>query len=295
MKVLKESLKYISISIFFGLFLLVGDIYLNGTIEVTRNNQNYVNHIISANRENLLTSKTMQEIELIYNNILYEFQNELTYENYDIDILSSHPKLVLLKNTKNSMFYGKFVIKDFSYENPVVKFLSNIGDFNKRIFKNLNGAIVLTIPEVNNLKASEFLEFKKIIHNLIVHELTHFVMFKIAKYKNLNVNVMLSEYAPALMQYKFGKEIDFKNSYFKKVAKNIDIKSYYFALKKDRIKYTNPLEYSIVTYAANELFNSEENLAMFEDKPFKYLESKMLKNSKLIAKINNKIVLMNKC
>ena len=246
--------------------------YFWGNKEINNYEEKYITSVEKKYKGSLV-NKSLYKICLDqYNKVLIIYNKKLKKEDFsDLDIMKIHPKLIVVKKVleKNDplIFQGYF-------ENPnvsktfLVDYLMKKMGLLKKVYRDIRGVIVIRIPDVKPfiLTRKQKEEMEKIIYNMLIHETSHFVFYKIAKLYGYNPYLFSSEYTPILMQYRFGKKINYKNndylelvdpfkdvelqfSPFKKAKKlypKLTKKRYERAIKKYQILYKN--NYYFLTY-----------------------------------------------
>jgi len=325
---IKKILINILGTVLLGLIIGITYIYITSSKEIRKDNNLFYKNLLTKykSKEEIQDSLYRKICLKEYKNVLAVLDKELKKEGYtDINIKKYHPRLILYYVPLHKgiyPFWGTFFSKNFSYNKITNEILSTL-KLSEKVYDPLKGVIVLGLPklDINSLTNEEKKELGKIIYNMLLHELSHFTFLKISKIYNYNNILFLSEYTPILMQYKFGKKLNFNNPLYrlidnkelsyeadyeemKKEIKGIKKETFinkmnmlkirldkdyyhtlYYFVDKDRIlAKLLPTEYLNAYLAKKDLFSSKKNIQFFEKEPIKYIVVSLLKRKKIILK-----------
>lgn len=220
-----------------------------------------------------------KDIQNVYTEVLNDLQKELIKENFyiGINIIKSHPKLIVIKDSNQSYFSCSY------FDNGILTNLVN---------RRLNGYIVLNYPgEYINKKEKK--EFDKLIYNALLHELSHFIGYRLRLNGWENAG---SEYVPSLIVYALGKNLNTSNPYYSRVSKHhliVDIPSYGEINKTLHISkklYSKTLPKVIKSCSANNKYNLFypyfKNRILYKHPCFEYYLSVLAQKDSLQNKRN---------
>ena len=234
---MNETLRSIFLGVLLGIITILIENYFWGNKEIKSYEEKYINSVEEKYKGSFI-NKSLYKICLNqYNKVLKVYNKELKKEGFsDLDIMKIHPKLIVVKKRleeNNPLIFQGY------YEDPnvskafIIDYLMKKTGLLKRVYKDVRGVIVIRIPDIKPfiLTRKEKKEMEKIIYNMLIHETSHFIFYKIAKLYGYNPYLFSSEYTPILMQYRFGKKINYKNNGYLELVdplKNIEFEFFSF-------------------------------------------------------------------